>query len=490
MSDTTYDINLISEETGQRIAAGVEAMALNGASPSIISEMSWRSLLNFLRAGMIDKVTQVGAKLKVAKESGIYVTCVGSISATVDTTTFLEATHRAGTFAFEFHYDGAAWLHNEEEVEMSTYGITVTGTPADGDAVVVHEQANKVIFDYVAKDYEVPESESLTHSMTLLTQDVQIYGSLACNPAQTLKRIQSDEFASGIAQGTPCKITLDHGSYGGGTGEDGTYYFIAPVAIPVGSRIRHSNMGQYSGSYSKARVLAGTFTIYDTNGNVLANNIATNEWTEALEGEVNLGTTSGNNPTYKTGSHINFTERQFYGSNNPLHSNHQKWRESDAAGAASDTIASWWYASDEFDMPVKSTLPGFLYGMDPEFVACIAPVRKRTAYSIADGYGYVDAVMSVWCPSMTEMGFGQNNSIYETSVSAAGVVKKTTAFDLYVGASNADRIKKQGTTARWWFLRSPYPSLGNGVRGVRDDGSLYSLGAYFTDGGVAGLALA
>jgi len=394
--------------------------------------------------------------------------------------------------AYEFVYDGLEWHHGDEEVEPAGYGITIAGTPAEGDAIVVHVQASKVIFDYVAKDYEVPALAGLEHSITLLTQDVQIYGSLACNPAQTLKRIQSDEFSGGIAQNTPCKITLDHGAYGGGTGQDGTYYFVAPVAIPVGGRIRHSSMGQYSGSgYTKQMILNGKFTIYDANGEVLAQNIETLEYTGAISGEVDLGTTTGNNPTYKTGSHINFTERQFYGSNDPAASNHQKWRESDAPGAASGAIASWWYEYDEFDMPVKSTLPGFLYGFDPEFVAVICPVRKRTALSIADGYGYRDTVMKVWCPSMTEMGFGQNNSIYETSVSADGVVKKTTAFDLYIGATNADRIKKQGTTARWWFLRSPYPSYGGSVRSVRDDGSLYSHhGASNSDGGVGGLALA
>ncbi|MBO5206313.1 MAG: hypothetical protein J6C09_01880, partial [Clostridia bacterium] len=42
----------------------------------------------------------------------------------------------------------------------------------------------------------------------------------------------------------------------------------------------------------------------------------------------------------------------------------------------------------------------------------------------------------------------------------------------WVGASDADRIKYEGSTARYWWLRSPYPTDANLVRYVHTSGVL------------------
>jgi hypothetical protein len=101
----------------------------------------------------------------------------------------------------------------------------------------------------------------------------------------------------------------------------------------------------------------------------------------------------------------------------------------------------------------------------------------RTAKNtVSDGGGYVDGEYLGWLASMTEVGFGANNGVYETSPDAGGTVTNT-PFALYVGATNADRIKYGNGAARNWWLRSSNPSGANYERLVGADGSLGSGGA-------------
>lgn len=467
----------------------LEVIALNtGEDASEITD--WSSLRRIIRGGFIKKVLQAGDKLRASKETSLSVTVTGGISAaTVDEDTFVAKTGHTGTAAYEFTFDGAAWRLHGEEVELAAYGITATGTPHAEDTIVVHEVASDIIFDVVAIDYDVPANEDLEHSITLLTQDVMHYSAIPYCAPQALFAVAADQFADGMPADT-YTVNCDHACYAETTAEDGPVHFTTTLPVPVGGKIRHSSIGQYRGSgYARSYVLAGTFTTYDAEGTIIESGLAT---VDGEEGTV-LGTTTAQTPSYKVGAHMNYSQRNIYGSNNFQHSAQQKWRDSDAAGAASGQIASWWYPSDEWDMPVKSTMPGFLHGFDPEFIACLAQTRKRTLLHKADRTGdaaYVDTVMRTWAPSMTEMGFGANDGTYETAANADGTLATQAAFDLFVGAENADRIKSYGGSARYWWLRSPYPWYADFVRIVTPAGALNYSYASGTDGGVAGLVIA
>jgi hypothetical protein len=243
--------------------------------------------------------------------------------------------------------------------------------------------------------------------------------------------------------------------------------------------------GWLSSGYGISHVTGGTFVTYDASGNVIEQGLACTEGT----GGTSLGTATASNPTYRITDNVNFTQRQIYGSNRNIHSANRKWLNSDAPGAASGQIASWWTASDEFDMPVKSTLPGFLHGLDPAFRAIIQKVRKRTAKGIADGYGYEDTEELIFEPSMTELGYGKNNNISETAAKADGTLKTELAWDMFIGASNDDRIRYQGGVARYYWLRSPNQSHAGLERVVHPSGALNHNHAINTGGVSAGLCL-
>ena len=482
----TYDVNLISEETGKQM---VDALFANAdAAMRIANKMgafdlpkSWQEVQTNIRAGRIGLTCPVGTRVQVDKESGVSATIHGSITAaTVAEDTFIAAIGHAGTAAYEFIYDGSTWHHNGDEVELSNYGVSYTGTPAENDMIVVHVQASKVNFDVVAIDYDVPMNAELEHTLALWTSELLLYGSIPFCAPQKLVHV-----AEALPAGT-YNITLDHGSYGGDTSEDGTYQFTTTQAIPAGGGIRHTKMGEYlSSGYGKAHVLGGTFITYDASYNIIEQGLVTTEGS----GGTSLGTATAKDPQYRVTDNINFTQRQIYGSNRWIHSANRKWLNSDAPGAASGQIASWWTPSDNFDMPVKSTLPGFLHGLDPAFRAIIQPVRKRTAKSIADGYGYEDTEELIFLPSMTELDYGKNNSISETAAKADGTLNTELAWKMFIGASNDDRIRTQGGTARYYWHRSPNPSSANHERSSYPSGALNYDRAYYTNGVSAGLCL-
>ena len=462
----------------ERMADALEtvAVALSGGEGKITS---FKMLRNLIRGGLIKRWLSVGDQIVAEKESGLSVSISseGITAATVDEDTFLAATGHAGTAAYEFTFDGSAWHLDGEAVELAAYGVAITGTAAQNDVVVVHETASQIIFD-------VANIDSANRSVDLVTKDCLHYGAIPFCPAQLLFAVSADKYPDGLPAGT-YKVTLDHGAYNGGTTQDSTYYFTTTQVVQVGGGIRHTVMGKYesdASNYTKAAILAGTFSTYDADGATIETGLTTSEGDSGTL----LGKTTACDPQYLEGDEMNFTQRNFYGSNRYIYSVSKMWLESAAAGAASGAVASWWKKQTIWDLPVKSTMPGFLHGMDPEFVECIAKVTKRAAKSIADGYGYDDVEELVWLPSMTEMGLGKNNNIDEGQVFDG--TPRASGFELF--ETNDDRIKAYNGTARYWWLRSPYPSNGISVRFVSAAGALnYGNFAYFTSGVAGGVTI-
>lgn len=483
---------IVLDETAQEGVAYLAAIAgaLGADASGAIKHFKQLKMLS--RLGILKNYIKPGQLLKVAKESGIYVTVTGGITAAqADEDAFLAAVGTAVTHGYEFIFDGAAWHLEGQEAELSAYGITYTGTPAEGDAIVVHVQGDTLYLEALGPDYDHAVNPAVEHTYSFMFRDVLSYGALPFCPAQLLKAIAADEYPSGLPAGT-YHLTLDHGAYNGGTTQDGSYQLTTTLPIPVGGGIRHSTIGTYysaSADYTKEKILTGTWTTYAANGEILESGLATTEGTSGTS----LGTATSETRSYMVGVHLNSTKRSWGGSNYVLGSVILMWLTSALAGAASGAVASWWRRVTEFDLPVKTTLPGFLHGLDPELVDCIEPVYKRTLLHAWDHTGtetYIDAVMTLWQPSMTELGYGANSGVYETSPKADGTGAAETAYPLYVGATNADRIKYQGTTARYYFHRSPVPSVATDVRSSAPSGALRSnSGARNTNGAVSGLTI-
>lgn len=444
--------------------------------------ISFHGIQAFLRSGLIqyvlDDSDQIQAALNIKVTAEVHGT--GVTAAKVDKDAFL-ATVGLHTSIYEFSYDGAAWLHNGEAVELNNYGLTITGNPASGDVVVCHVSSATIDFDIMGIDEDCPVDPTMKHTLSLLAANC--IENMTFDPPQYLYAVTADKWPDGLPAGT-YSVTLDHGSYIGNTVQDGTYKFTTTQTIPVGGGIRHSTIGySQSGEYTKNQIIGGKFTTYSADRlTTLETELATSEVTEVDADAVNLGSTTTYNPQYKTGDYINFSQRQAYGSG--------RWKTSWIRQVLNcrDTIMTF-VPGTIWSRPGSATVEGFLHRLDPELVAVLGKHRIRYALSVADGYGCEDLEDYVSLATMTDVGIGSNNSINETAVDAEGNLTRQGEYSFWKDKSDLDRIKYLDTAARLWWLASALPLSASRVRNVGVAGALGDLTTYYTVGCVPRLTI-
>lgn len=431
---------------------------------------SFKGIQAFLRNGLIrhvlDDSDQIQAALNINVATEIHGT--GVTAATVDKDVFLAAAG-SHTHIHEYSYDGAAWLHNGEVVELSDYGVTITGNPASGDAVVCHVSSGTVDFDIMGIDEDCPVDKTKKHTLTLLAANC--IENEVFDPHQYLYAVTAAAWPDGLPAGT-YSVTLNHGSYAGNTAQDGTYKFTTTQTVPVGGGIRHSTIGAYQGSgYTKDQILGGKFTTYAADRIATLETLTTTEVTDTDTDVVNLGTTTACDPQYKSGEYINYSQRNAYGSG--------RWGTSWIRQLLNcrDKVLNFIPATI-WSRPARANAEGFLHRLDPELVAVLGKHRIRYALGIADGNGYEDLEDYVSLATMTDVGFGSNNGVKETAVDADGNLMRQGEYSFWAGKSNPDRIKYIATVARSWWLASVSPSYAYLAQCVFYSGALHYYDAY------------
>ena len=347
---------------------------------------------------------------------------------------------------------------------------------AVADQLETTRNEKTLTFDILDFDKHTPSNKYLSHSLALGLHNVFTYGTIPFCASQLMYYTEG-----GLPAGN-YKFTLDHACYGGTTQYDGTYMFTLTQAIPADGGFRHTNpIGGWKEKYAQSDVIGNYITTYGARPQrtEVEKNVAVKVW-DGTTACTDLGTFTARSLTYHTeadtanGGKRNFTERQVYGSNRWRDSVYRQWLNSDAEAVPSSdttTVSNWWKPATVFDrVPGGAKLAGFLNGLDPEFVAVLGEIEVKTALcdcDKVDGATYDITHDKVWLQSMTEIFGSNNNGIAEGSQLA-----------YWVGASDADRIKYEGSTARYWWLRSPYPTYAGSVRRVNPSGVLYSNDAY------------
>ena len=378
----------------------------------------------------------------------------------------------------------------EEDMSWSALQTLVRGGSIGailhpGDQLeVLHGTSTTYDFDAEGIDEMQTVNEDLEHNLSILMHD--IYTTVNFDVPQYLWACTAKSLAalgisgSALPAGT-YNVTLDHGEYGGNTSADGTYQFTTTKEIPIGGGIRHTTVGQYlSSGYGVSHITGGTFVTYgaDTYTVIEQNLTAT-----AGSSGTNLGTATARDPQYKSGDFINFTERQCYGSN--------RWSTSWLRQLlnSEDAVLNWKPATI-WSRNLTGQQEGYLHTIDPELRAVLAKTRTRYALPISDGYGYEDIEDYVTLETMLDVYGSDNNGIAEGPVTTDGTVKRTTYSSLWKDAVQADKIKYQGTTARYWWLSSTYPSIGDHERFVSTSGALNFYYANDSNGVVPRLTIA
>ena len=147
----------------ERVAAALELIAMNGAGQAS-GDLNWKAVQNIVRAGLGEKAFPVGTQFRVKKETSLSTSMgvhEGITAVTVEEETFLAAEGMVGSGVHEFVFDGAAWIYNGQPVRLSDYGLTVTGTAANGDEIIVTEAFTEILFDVV--DHKVTDGKPRMH---------------------------------------------------------------------------------------------------------------------------------------------------------------------------------------------------------------------------------------------------------------------------------------------------------------------------------------
>ncbi len=441
------------------VSAASSAAAAATAAAELIYDISLtpdsaEGVERLVRAGLHAAIP-VGAQYEAYRTTGVTVSVYGSgiSAASADEGVF---TAKAGSSPgiYRFISSGGKWyLFNIDgaEASLSEYGITVTGTPADGDGITVTVTARRLALEVADHDKCCGGDEN----SVVFTTPVLCYDFIPFSAPQLMI------FAEAKLPPGRYRFTLDHGAFGGNTGADGHYVFTISSAVPAGGGIRHSAAGAYhepSVGYKKSQIIGNKLTTYgdQPQRTVIESDIAVSEWDGAEECTY-LGKVTARDSQYLSGvsglTAVNYTERNYYGSNRYAHSAIRKWLNSEgkAVKSGDTTFSYWWTPSDEFDMPPSLSAcrsKGFLYGFDPELAGRLGeanvvvelPGPERTVNNSAFTETLHDKVFLL---SKTEVYGGTNiNS------------KEGEQLAVYAGTGNSGKVKYYYSTAKHWWLRS------------------------------------
>ena len=339
----------------------------------------------------------------------------------------------------------------------------VVGTAVKvGDQLTAAWNGTDRDWDVQGIDEACPADPTKTHTLDLLFH--ACLGTRVFDPEQYLYAIRATDWADGLPAGTY--------NIGYRTGASAITYwkFTTTMVVPVGGGICVS--AAPSASAKVTTYAADTFT-------VLESNLALSEASDAADGTP-LGVTSDNTRSYIEGDAMNFVHRCQYGANRWRYSFMRQYLNSDEA------TMTWTPGTIWSRRP--SALPaGFLYTLDPAMKSVLGRVRVRYAIPNCDGGGYEDLEDLVTLQTMLDMGYGNNGSVVEGPVDAEGNVKRTTAYSLWVGKANADKIKYNGTSASRWWMSSPNPPYAYYERSVNNSGALVNVNGFGAYGAVPSL---
>ena len=250
-----------------------------------------------------------------------------------------------------------------------------------------------------------------------------------------------------------CENGLAVGSYSFIDGSS-TYYFTLTTAIPSGGQLRATTSAFQTYASMEATATLETGTVSTTE----------------ISGATSLGTTANGN--------LNHMSRVNYGSNNYKESALFQWLNStEAANTPMPRIT-------KFSRPCTYSVPGFLGALDSSFVAAIDYTTwlcsTNNTYECPTSLGGTVAKSNTYTVT-AKVGLASEMEIFG---SYGGTADGSTVFDLFNGATADDRKKYQpGTsTARYWWLRSPYWSYAYHERSVNSSGTASSNGAYYSVG--------
>ncbi len=496
-----------SMETQALLLAGI-AKAIKG-SGDLTDITDVAEFARYLGAGFGTNLCSIGKQFQVPKEASLTIgvsNVEGStLVATINEDVYMAAIGHADEHVYEATYDGAVW-HKEdgENVILSDYGITTSGTPLEGDKIIITVYANNVAWDLVQYNpsevvYPYDTSTKGDYGM-LAAHKIQSYGSIPYCPSQLMYFAATQALPAGTY-----KFTLYKARYGGGSEYDGSYKFTTTQAIPLYGGFRIGGLGGWQSSYAAADVTSKKVSTYGAKFsasasctaadrskhircNIIESDISITVCADGDTYDYDLGTFTAQRADYYSeddstsglGGKRNRVEQQCYGDNRFSKSLMLIYANSDAAAGSGDGLGNWFYYRSVFDLPPSASVcnyPGYMHGYGKDFIDSIQTVRVKCAlpaYYSSDNTVSSELVeCKFFLMSQQEVSGGKQTSITEGA--------KLAYYDMYPNAS--DRRKQYGSSYQWWFTRSAYAYNSNIVMDVDSDGGVNYDGGANNSGG-------
>ena len=316
-----------------------------------------------------------------------------------------------------------------------------------------------------AHDHHTAANNKLTHTMTLETKNVYSLSSGAQKAVQ-YDATEAFYFAElGLAAGTYNITIANQAWYTADNGK--TFQFELTKALPVGGQL------VFAMTYN-ATLEGKSVKSYANKTTTTA--LETVTLTEGSEG-TSLGTTNGSSPN------VNHMHRAIFGSNNYAQSAVRQWLNSAAVAG------SVWTPTNVFDRPASwaTSYNGFMHGLPADFLAVVQPAvlacRTNSLFEVESLDGTAFAINQLYSLKVDKFFLLSRPEIFGNWDSES--YKDGTQLEYYNGLTATERIKRDvAGTARYAWLRSPYPSYADGARIVYSSGGVDTSPAY-TGGGVA-----
>jgi hypothetical protein len=363
-------VSIWEGKKAERVASALEMLALNSAGQ--VSDLTYQGVRNIVRGGLAPKAFDIGMQFAPEHENSMTAgigASTGITAAAVNEATFLAAEGVIGTGIHVFKFSDGVWHYEGQPVLLATYGITVTGTPASGDVVIITEEYNQIDMDVVSfGDAENANSETVPamwlESHWALT-GIQFDASEAIWACEEVLPAGTYYFKIGNNWGTHCV-------------KDKVYQFTLENDVPVGGQIVIGNGTNFyvwgapdvAPSNWKVYTFSGPKSVTPINGPVALTDV-----TEGTPSGTDLGTLSSAAVYATAGGALNNLQRCAYGYNRWSQSAMRQWLNSDKP------IGEWWEPQNPFDRPPQqlATVRGFLAGLDADFLAIVQPVKVKTA---------------------------------------------------------------------------------------------------------------
>ena len=401
---------------------------------------NWRQVQDVVRRGLASSYFDIGDTFEVKKgqstllfdligiDEDVPATSTATISGSgitaVDVDYFALLKHEGTAGDFEFNYHNNAWRDSfGDTVTLSNYGISTTGTAAEGDTISV----------------------SIPHSITLKLHDTSATESIVFDAPECTLYLNPNAFPNGLAAGT-YHFEMNNK----------TYQFTLTTSISSGGALRINTSTTKIAAFNDVSQERATVSVSYTEGagGTLLSDLSPIECARS--------------------DRQNGLNQSQYGLN--------EYSESCIRQLINTRLASgWWEAQSGWDRPGNTSKAGFLNNVDTEFLGVIKPVFKKTKKSQAYGADIVITQEKVFLLSISEVYGGTNISGDEGEPYSWFGVGSSSLPSPGSGA-DTNRIIKSGNTAKSYWLRSRFPSdpKSTQVAVVKADGSINAILAYNT----------